>query len=88
MTQSWYIFPTEALALQAEAEVSALIGCPLSNDAHERAKMMRWALPRETTNGSWAFEVPSEPAHQIGAVVVDSIEFKQPIMFPNTLREG
>jgi hypothetical protein len=83
MAQRWYIFDTEAMSIQAESQVSALIGCPLLDEAEARTTMIRWAIPRQTTTGSWAFEVPTKPEHQIDAVVVDVVEFPEPILFPN-----
>lgn len=88
MEKSWYVFETEALALQAEAQVSALMKCPLSDQSETMVTMSRWAVPRQTTTGSWAFEVPTKPEHQIAATVVGVVAFPDSMLFPNTPERG
>jgi hypothetical protein len=82
MAQSWYIFPTKALALAAEAEISSLIGCAvvgrnaLTGEPDPSAcQTERYADPRQTVTGSWAFPVPEDESLRLDETEHPTVEF-------------
>lgn len=84
MPNSWYIFPTRALALQGCAQISELMACPIAarncetNEVDSSAQMTeKWAVPVQSQSG-WAVPVPTNPSHAIQAVIIDDPIFPKP----------
>lgn len=57
---TYLVFPSEAAAIAAEAQISAALGMPYTLDNGYTAE--RWAVPGELADGRWAFHKPDEAA--------------------------
>jgi hypothetical protein len=91
MSNLYYVFETEGLAIAAEAMicqvaqvpivgVNAKTGLPEPN----KAKTERWAVPQERLDGKWVFPIiPDAIASQYPAEVASAFNTN----FPNTREE-
>jgi hypothetical protein len=75
-----YIFQTEAEAVEAERQISALMGLPVdcvniaSGKSDSTVRTLRWAEPVRAVDG-WVIPIPDDPDHFIEADTVENPTF-------------
>ncbi len=86
----YYVFSTEELAIQAEAQISILGNAPIKGRNAKTGELVdigettRWAIPEQRLDGKWVFpKVNDELLAQYSSDIIN--EFNN--AFPNTLEE-